>query len=228
MLVTKAAIAQAEGDLSRAAAILAPLRPAADDSGALETQLYQGILERRPAEVIGRVKEILTKPDSALGYLNGELRFWLGWAEQVAGDRDGAQQTWRRARDELEAALKDQPEKIAIIAALCWTNVALGDKAAALELCEHARSVAQASKDALTGPFADEICARVAASLGDHDRALPLLEKLLSTSYDGAFSATPLTPALLRLDPMFDPLRDDSRFQKLVSVGPDYSSQDKK
>ena len=43
-LVTKAAIAQAEGDLPRASALLAPLHPAADDSGALETQVYQAIL----------------------------------------------------------------------------------------------------------------------------------------------------------------------------------------
>ncbi|HEY2625795.1 MAG TPA: hypothetical protein VGI41_03470 [Candidatus Udaeobacter sp.] len=47
-LAQKAAIAQAEGDLPRAAALLAPLRPAADLTGALETQVYQGILERRP------------------------------------------------------------------------------------------------------------------------------------------------------------------------------------
>src|SRR5436189_582826 len=73
----KAAIAQAEGDLPRASALLAPLHPAADLNQALETQVYQAILERNPGPVIPRLKEILAKPDPALGYFNGELRFWL-------------------------------------------------------------------------------------------------------------------------------------------------------
>ena len=50
-LAPKAAIAQAEGDLPRAAALLAPLHPDADDTSALETQVYQAILERRPAPI---------------------------------------------------------------------------------------------------------------------------------------------------------------------------------
>jgi len=83
-LVSKAAIAQAEGDLPRAAALLAPLHPAADFNQALETQVYQAILERHPAPAISRLKEILAKPDPALGYINGEQRFWLGWAQEVA------------------------------------------------------------------------------------------------------------------------------------------------
>jgi TolB-like protein/Tfp pilus assembly protein PilF len=58
MLALKAAIAQAEGDLPRASAILAPLRPNFDDTYALETQVYQAILERRPAQIIPRLKEI--------------------------------------------------------------------------------------------------------------------------------------------------------------------------
>src|SRR5438105_2590218 len=78
ILVYKAAIAQAEGDLPRAAALLAPLRPAADLYQVLETQVYQGTLERRTAPVIPRLKEILANPDPALGYQNGELRFCLG------------------------------------------------------------------------------------------------------------------------------------------------------
>ena len=57
-----------EGDLPRASALLAPLHSAADDTEALETQVYQAILERRPAQIIPRLKEILAKPDPALGY----------------------------------------------------------------------------------------------------------------------------------------------------------------
>src|SRR5206468_6131072 len=157
-----------------------PLHPNADDTQALEIQVYQAILERRPAPVIPRLKEILAKPDQTLGFYNGELRFWLGWAQDVAGDHAVAQETWRQARSELEPLLKEQPENFQLIGDLALTNMGLGDKAAALTLAERAMAANPIEKDALSGPTPIEILARVAARMGEPDRAIATLQKLLS------------------------------------------------
>jgi serine/threonine-protein kinase len=219
-IAAKAAIAQADGDLPRAAALLASVQPPADDPQALETQIYQAILERRPAPMISRLKEILARPDPALGSITGELRFYLGWAQQVEGDHTAAQESWRQARTELEPFLKEQPENSGLMGVLALVSMGIGDKAAAFKLIEQAMAVIPLEKDAVQGPIPIEILARVSARMGEPDRAIAALEKLLSIPYDGALAQNvPLTPALLRLDPMFDPLRNDARFQKLVSGG---------
>jgi serine/threonine protein kinase/Flp pilus assembly protein TadD len=218
-LTEKAAIAQAEGDLPRAAALLAPLHSAADNP-TLITQVYQAILERRPAQIIPRLKEILIQPDPALGYVSAGLRFYLGWAQEVGGDRAAAQESWRQARSELESFLREQPDNFTLKADLALTDMGLGDTAAAFALIEQSMAAFPVEKDAMGGPTKIEILARVAAHTGEYDRAIPLLQKLLSLPYEGAVAGTPLTSALLRLDPMFDPLRNDLRFQKLCEDRP--------
>ena len=153
-------------------------------------QIYQAILERRPAQIITRLKEILAKPDPTLGFYNGELRFWLGWAQEVAGDHAAAQESWQQALTELESFLQEQPDNYALIGDLALTKMGLGDKPAALALAERAVAANPIEKDALEVGFPMEILARVAARMGEPDRAIAALQKLLSIPYAGPVCKT--------------------------------------
>ncbi len=214
-----AGVAQAQGDLARAAALLAPLHLTAQDPSAFETLVYQAILEHRPESMIATLTETLAKPDAGLGYYNSELRWWLGWCQQIAGDRAGAEQNWAQARAELESFCREQPDNSAALEDLALCEMFLGHKARALELAERAMAGIPIAKDAMTGPRQLDLLARVAAQTGERDRALAALEQLITTPYSGLIvEGVPLTPAFLRLDPMFDPLRVDPRFQKLADA----------
>ena len=166
-LATKATIAQAEGDL--------PARLGAPRSAAAKRRRLQCVWKHKFTKqswsavlhkLSLRLKEILAKPDPALGYINSKLRFWLGWAQEVAGDHAAAEETWRQARSELESFLKEQPENYRLIGDLALTYVGLGDKVAAFKLVEQAMAAVPIEKDALAGPIPIEILARVAAQIG--------------------------------------------------------------
>src|SRR5207247_6840317 len=103
---------------------------------------------------------ILVKPDPALGYHNGALRFWLGWAQDVAGDHSAAQESWRQARSELEFFLKAQPDNSTLLGDLALTKMGLGDKVAALALSERGIAGLPIERDPVSGTGPVEPLAR--------------------------------------------------------------------
>jgi serine/threonine protein kinase/Tfp pilus assembly protein PilF len=212
ILAMKAGIAQAEGDLPRAAALLTIPQSKTDDSSNLGERITQAILERNPAQIIPRVKQELAKLGPTSGFEAVYLRFRLGWLQKLAGDHAAAHATWQQAHSELEPILKEQPENWYLVDNLALINMGLGDKAAAFSLLERAQAAVPIEKDALDGPVVIETLAQVAAQMGEPDRAIAALRKALSTP---SRTTPPFTPAKLRLDPMWDPLRGDPRFQEL-------------
>src|SRR5437879_13156960 len=97
----------------------------------------------------------------------------------------------------------------------------LGDKESALALSERGIAVLPIERDVVTGAAPIETLARVAAQTGEHDRAIAALQQVLSIPGTGALDKyMPLTPAVLGLDPMLDPHRNDPCLRTLRDVKP--------
>jgi len=94
----------------------------------------------------------------------------------------------------------------------------LGEAASAIAEGEKAMAIHPTSEDPFGGPQEEDRMARIYALLGDADHAIPILKRLLQIPYGGAMF---LTPATLRLDPIWDQIRNDPRFQKLASTAPE-------
>jgi TolB-like protein/Flp pilus assembly protein TadD len=220
-LAVKACVLISQGDVTAASGLLDAVSLSGEQVFALEVQAYIAILRRQTGSIGSRLGELLAHSDPARRQENAELGFWCGWAQRLAGDTGGAKGRWQQTRAELEDLLKQQPENVTVMADLAMTCIGLGDTASADAFASRALALDFVKRDAMVTPFFQEMRARAAAAAGDADRAMPLLDRLLAIPYAGvAYWDWRLTPALLRLDPMFDPIRNDPRFRKLCEEKP--------
>jgi len=204
LLALKAQIFQSLGRLDQAQTIIERLNP--DDPNQLSTIVYQAKLRRKPASALHYFQSIANESATQPAQLANLLT--LADLLNSAGDQPKARAIDGQVRVAAEAALKEQPNNPYLLLCRATALAGLGDRAAALEGFD--RCIALEAEDALEKGSIEENKARALARFGGNDEAIALLQHLLSISYN-----SPVTPALLRLDPDWDNLRGDPRFQKL-------------
>lgn len=211
LLANKATTYQAEADLPGAAAVLRKLNYISSPEPVLFAQISQYLLERDYVAAIKFIQKALSEAGPKPAFTFSMARLSLAQAQELAGDKAEAKANYSQARNELEVFRRDQPDNAWIACGVADADAGLGNKEAALREGEHSITLLPADKDPVMGPGIEELIARVEARLGEPNRAIPRIERLLAIPYGPG----PITPALLRLDPGWDSIRNDPRFQKL-------------
>jgi serine/threonine-protein kinase len=191
--------------------------PSGTAFGAKRTQLR---LERNHAEAIRLLQAKRAQVPSDLEWVKGVDLLHLAVAQRLLGDTAGAKVTAEQARNTLEPLYKEQPDnpQPPTPVLLPLANALLGERDSALREEERAiMTHAPISETSNTARLAvEELLALIQTFLGENSRAISTLTRLLQTPYGSyLYGPAPVTPALLRLDPLWDPLRADPAFQKL-------------
>jgi tetratricopeptide (TPR) repeat protein len=213
VLASKAGIYQAQGNLVEAANCLAGVNALTPSYEAVAQKVDQLVFERKFREAVQLLETRFAQFEFGSELEVGIFQEFLASSRLFAGDFPGAKASAEEARNILEVLCKNQPDNDFPAIHLARTYAILGEKDLAYKEAKRVLDLLQ--KDAARRPGGEENVASIEASFGDNARAISILGRLLQIPYQSSLYATPLTPALLRLDPAWDALRSDPTFQKL-------------
>ena len=215
-MALKAGIYQAKGNLPEAARLLSGINEQTPNDETFFIKINQLRLEHNYGEAVRLLEARLAEFHFASQYTKGYEQVALALTRRLAGDKAGAEVTAKQARNTLEQLYRDQPDNVILAARVSQAFAATGEKDSALKLAERAIMLQPRAIDQVSGPTFEENLALIQTSLGEKSRAISTLTQLLQTPYNSwIYAPAPITPAFLKLDPIWDSLRTDPAFRKL-------------
>ena len=177
----------------------------------------QALLQRRYAEAAQMFSGAVAA--ETRGRPSRKLKLLLALSQERAGDIVAAHATYLKAAQDFQHELRevpDSPAEAGAHAALGRAYAGLGEAALAIAEGRRAMAIGPTSKNPMDGPDFERDMAQIYAQLGDADHAIPIIRRLLHLPFPDVTPGV-MTSALLRLDPVWDPIRNDPRFQELLS-----------
>jgi TolB-like protein/Flp pilus assembly protein TadD len=199
-----------KGDLSVAEKMLAQVPPGVDPDGVItSSRINLLLLQRKFTDIL----TILQQLHGEIFHTEGTAQFPKSLIEGITylglKDEKKARLALENARQITERAVQESPDDASRHAMLGGILAYLGRNEEAIKEGKRAVELAPESKDAFDGPQLTVALAQIYAWTGEKDKALQLLEHSLSTPAG-------ISVALLKLDPVWDALRNDPRFQALI------------
>jgi TolB-like protein/Flp pilus assembly protein TadD len=214
LIALKADVYHAQGNLQEAARLLSGVNEQTANASLFAAKIDELQYQRNYDEAVRLKQARLAQFHYNSDFEKASLQLSLAFAQRLAGDTAGAKVTAESARSTLEQLYRDRSDDAFFMKALSDAYALTGQKDPALKAAE--RAIMVVGQDALSRPLFEQNLAAIQTLFGENSRAIPTLTRLLQTPAGGGSGGpAPITAALLRLDPIWDPLRADPAFQKL-------------